>query len=303
VRISFAIRKLSIFAPYFMKLFNGKRAAQKILKELAEKIKGEKIRPVLAVVMVGDNESSKLYVKLKKEAAAKIGIEVREFYFSDQSGEEEIVSKIKQLNENGEVHGIIVQLPLSAIFNEGRILETISPPKDVDGFHKENRRLLEKGETPHFLPVLPLAILTALADSVKNKLTSLKDKNILALVNSEIFGATLKLVLEKESVPLKYQVRNTCIILGIEKEILSADVLILVCGCANLIKGEIIKQGVVLIDAGVTRYFDGKVVGDVCQKDVTAKAAFLTPVPGGIGPLTVALLLRNVYLAAIKKES
>ena len=281
-----------------MKIFNGKRAAQKILKELAEKIKAEKLRPVLAVVMIGDNEASKLYVKLKKESAAKIGVEVREFYFSDQSGEEEIICKIKQLNENGEVHGIIVQLPLSALFNEGRILETISSQKDVDGFHKENRRLMEKNESPYFLPVLPLAILTALADSVKNKLASLRDKNILALVNSEIFGSTLKLVLEKEGVPLKYQVRNTCIVLGIEKEILSADVLISVCGCPNLIKGEMIKTDVILIDAGVTRYFDGKVVGDVCKKDVAAKAAFLTPVPGGIGPLTVALLLRNVYLAS-----
>jgi 5,10-methylene-tetrahydrofolate dehydrogenase/methenyl tetrahydrofolate cyclohydrolase len=119
----------------------------------------------------------------------------------------------------------------------------------------------------------------------------------LALVNSEIFGSVLKFVSEKEGVPLKYQAKNTCIVLGAEKEIYSSDVLISVCGCPNFIKGEMIKQGVILIDAGITRYFDGKVVGDVNRKSVENKAAFLTPVPGGIGPLTVALLLRNVYLA------
>lgn len=281
-----------------MKLFNGKKAAQKILKELGEKIKDEKIRPVLAVVLAGENEASKLYIKLKKESGVKIGIEIKEFYFNEQEGEDEIIRKIKQLNEDKETHGIIVQLPLPAVFNTERILEAISPQKDVDGFHKENRWLLEKGETPPFLPVLPVAILTALADAVKNNLASLKDKKILALVNSEVFGSTLKLVLEKEGASLQYQVRNTCIVLGIEKEIFSADVLISVCGCPNLIKGEMIKPGVILIDAGITRYHDGKVVGDVNRKDVEEKAAFLTPVPGGIGPLTVALLLRNVYLAA-----
>lgn len=280
-----------------MKIFNGKKAAQKILKELGEKIKEEKIKPMLAVILVGENEASKLYIKLKKDAAAKIGIEIKEFYFSEQEREEEIIRKIKQLNEDSQTHGIVVQLPLPAVFNAERILETISPQKDVDGFHKENRKMLEKNEAPYFLPVLPLAILTAIADAVKNNLASLKDKNVLALVNSEIFGSVLKMVLEKEGVPLKYQAKNTCIVLGAEKEIYSSDVLISVCGCPNLIKGEMIKQDAILIDAGITRYFDGKVVGDVNRKSVENKAAFLTPVPGGIGPLTVALLLRNVYLA------
>ncbi len=281
-----------------MKIFDGKKAARKILKELAADIKKAKIRPALAVILVGENEASKLYVKLKKEAAAKIGVEIREFYFSDQTREEETINKIKELNEDEKIHGIIVQLPLPAIFSTERIVEAVSPLKDVDGFHKENRHRLEKKEPPHFLPVLPLAILTALTDAVKNNLANLKNKNILALVNSEVFGAALKLVLAKEGVSINYQVRNTCIVLGIEKEIQSADVLISVCGCPNLIKGEMIKEGVILIDAGITRYHDGKVVGDVNRKDVESKAAFLTPVPGGIGPLTVALLLRNVYIAA-----
>ncbi len=281
-----------------MKIFDGKKAARKILKDLGEKIKAEKIRPVLAVVLVGADEASKLYIKLKKEAAAKIGIEVREFNFDSRVKEADIIEKIKNLNENKEVHGILVQLPLPAIFNMDKILGAIGLQKDVDGFRKENRRRLEKKETPNFAPVLPLAILTALADAAKNDLANLKDKSILALVNSEIFGSALKQIFDKERAPLKYHVRNTCIVSGIEKEILTADVLISVCGCPNLIKGEMIKEGAILIDGGITRYHDGKVVGDVNRASVEQKAAFLTPVPGGIGPLTVALLLRNVYLAA-----
>jgi len=153
------------------------------------------------------------------------------------------------------------------------------------------------------LPVLPLAILGAVSDAVKNKLRELKGKNILALVNSEVFGLVLKLVFAREGLSVNYQVRNTCLVLGLEKDLLAADVLITVSGCPNLVKDEIIKEGVILIDGGITRYYDGKVVGDVDRKSVESKAAFLTPVPNGIGPLTVALLLRNVYLAAKKRET
>jgi len=281
-----------------MRVFDGKKVARKILKELAADIKKDKVKPVLAVILVGEDEASRLYIRLKKEAAVKVNIEVREFVFDNQAAEQEIINKIEELNKDNGVHGIIIQLPLPAIFNTEKITETISPAKDVDGFHKDNRRLLDKGKEPIFFPVLPWAILTAIANAVKGDLISLKDKKILALVNSELFGCVLKLVLEKEKTPLKYQVRNTCIVLGIEKEILSADILISVCGCPNLIKGEMIKAGVILIDAGITRYHDGRVIGDVDRKSVEEKAAFLTPVPGGIGPITVALLLRNVYLAS-----
>lgn len=283
-----------------MKLFNGKKAADKILKELKVEIKKKKIRPVLAAVLVGEDEASNLHIKLKKKAGKKVGIEVRDFHFSGQAKEEEIIAKIKELNTDEGIHGVIVQLPLPAVFNTDKIINTLSPIKDVDGFHRENRRLLEKGREPNFMPVLPLAILWAISESCKNNFKNLKDKNILALVNSETFGQVLKTVLEKEGLPLKYQARNTCLILGLEKEMQNADILISVCGCPNLIKGTMIKNGVILIDAGITRYHDGKVVGDVDRKSVENKAIFLTPVPGGIGPLTVALLLRHVYLAVVK---
>jgi len=276
-----------------MKLFDGKRVANKILKELAEEIKKNKARLRLAIILIGDDESSKLYVKLKKEAGKKIGIEVQEHRFNAQAPEEEIISYIYRLNNDPDVNGIIVQLPLPAVLNTDKIIEAINPRKDVDGFHKENRKLLEKGKE-NILPVLPLVILTAL-DSAKKLVTG---KSVLALVNSDIFGQTLKAVLAKDGFAVEYLVRNTCVLFGAEKELKTADILISVCGCPNMIKGESIKEGVVLIDAGVTRYHDGRVVGDVDKKSVKNKAVFLTPVPGGLGPLTVALLLRNVYLAA-----
>lgn len=279
-----------------MKIFDGKKNAKEILKDIGAKIKKEKIKPILAVIMVGDNESSKLYVKLKKKAAAKIGIEINEYIFDSQAKEEEIIGKIRELNDDPKTDGIIVQLPLPAIFNTDKIIEAIDPAKDVDGFHPENRRLLEKGKTV-LAPVLPMAILLAVKSALKNES---RDKKILALVNSDIFGQTLKVVFKQEELEMDYLVRNTCIVLGVEKEVKSADVLIIVCGCPNFIKGDVIKEGAVLIDAGITRFHNGKVVGDVDRESVKEKASFLTPVPGGIGPLTVALLLKNVYLAAKK---
>jgi len=286
-----------------MRVFDGKKAAGKILKEIKKSVVQECLEPVLAVILIGDDESSRLYARLKKEAGHKIGVKVVEYKFDTQVSDNDVVAKIKQLNDDENVHGIIVQLPLPAIFNADRMIEQINPQKDVDGFHRENRRLLEKEKGPHFLPVLPLAILGAVSDAVKNKLEELKGKNILALVNSEIFGLALKLVFAREGLSVNYRVRNTCLVLGLEKDLLAADVLITVSGCPNLVKDEIIKQGVILIDGGITRYHDGKVVGDIDRKSVESKAAFLTPVPGGIGPLTVALLLRNVYLAAKKRET
>jgi len=275
-----------------MKLFDGKKVARKILKELAGEIKRAKVKPRLAAILIGEDEASKLYIKLKKETGKKIGIEVTEHRFNGRAPEEEILSYIKRLNSDPDVNGIIVQLPLPAVLNTDRIIEAIDPKKDVDGFHRENRKLLEKGKEIIF-PVLPLAILTAL-DGAKKLISG---KKVLALVNSEIFGQTLKISLAGKGLAADYLVRNTCVLFGAEKELKLADILISVCGCPSMIKGESIKDGAILIDAGVTRYHDGKVVGDIDRESVKNKAAFLTPVPGGIGPLTVALLLKNVYLA------
>lgn len=275
-----------------MKIFNGKRAAGKILLFLKNKIKKEKITPRLAVILVGDDSASKLYIKLKKKAARKVGIKVVQYNFKKNVKENSIVKKIVFLNKNTLINGILVQLPLPGGFNTDKIVQAIDPKKDVDGFHKINRDLLKKGKNPFLYPILPSGILIALKSAAKN----LKNKKIVALVNSKVLGQTLKDFFKKEErIKINYLLRRNIADLNLK----SADVIITVCGKANLIKGEMVKNKVILIDAGFT-YFRGKSVGDVNRESVEEKAAFLTPVPGGIGPLTVALLLKNVYLAAKK---
>lgn len=277
-----------------MRLFDGKKAAEKILAGLKEKIAKGKLEPKLAVFLIGEDEASKIYIRLKKEAAKKIGVGFKLFKYDTIASEKEIIDKIEELNQDKNINGIIVQLPLPEKFDRDKIISAIDILKDVDGFHIENRRLFEEGR-PRFIPPLPEAILLAIETAYGNK--KLKNKKIVALVNSDIFGRMLKFVIGKIGTDFKYILRKTCLISGGEEEFKEADILITACGCPNLITGEMIKQGAVVIDGGIYRYHDGRITGDTERKSVEERAEFLTPVPGGIGPLVIALLLKNVYLA------
>ncbi|OGZ33856.1 MAG: hypothetical protein A3I88_01570 [Candidatus Portnoybacteria bacterium RIFCSPLOWO2_12_FULL_39_9] len=272
-----------------MKIFNGKKEAEKILLDLKKKIKKEKKRPKLAIIMVGKNPASDLYVKLKKEAAEKIGLEVIEEKFQKNISEKEIIRKIEDFNQDKSVNGIIVQLPLPTGFKTEKITQSISPKKDVDGFHKLNRKLLKRG-TPYFFPVLPMAILSAL----KKAGPGLKNKKILALVNSDIFGRVLRDFFKIKGLKIQYNLADQKNIKDIIKK---ADVLITVFNRPNFIKGSMIKKGVVLIDAGIIKK-GGKTMGNTDKESVKEKVSWFSPVPGGVGPLTVAMLLRNVFLAS-----
>jgi len=287
-----------------MIIFNGKEISEKILLDLKEKIKEEKAAPKLAVISVGEDLASRLFIKNKKRAARRIGIKIIQYKFKEKSKEREIIQKIKGLNADLSVNGIVAQLPLPKGFNVEKIISAIEPKKDVDGFHKANRRLLKKG-TPYFFPVLPSAILVGLRRAKK----SLKDpegelsvpygagKKIIALANSDIFGQTLKTFLKREEIKTSYFLRKRFLSSKIKSKLKSADIIITVCGCPHLIQGNMLKKGVILIDGGIAVLSGGRVVGDVDKKSVGGKASFLTPVPGGIGPLTIALLLKNVFYA------
>lgn len=277
-----------------MVIFNGKKAAEKILLEVKEKLSKEKIEPALAVISAGQDSSSNLFIKNKKKHAKRIGIKVIHHKFEETASEEEIIKRIEELNNDRVVNGIIVQLPLPKKFNTEAIIEKINPKKDIDGFHRLNRELLKKGKNPYFCPPLSSAVLLALKDAIKD----FKGKQILAVVNSKIFGETLKNFLKKEGIKTNFVLKKKHHFLDIRIKLKSADVIITACGCLKQLKGEMIKEGAILIDAGISVLFNGKVAGDIDRKSVTNKAAFLTPVPGGIGPLTVALLLKNAYLAA-----
>ncbi len=243
-----------------MKIFNGKKESEKILAQLEKKIKTNE-RPKLAVIAVKPDSASRLYIKNKKKAAKKVGIKISYYELETESA---VIKKIQQLNEETSVHGIIVQLPLPRNFNSDRIIASIDSSKDVDGFQQNSS----------LPPVLPTAILIALKRAKK------KAKTATALVNSKRLGETLMNFLAKEGIRVSYILRESI------AKLPQTDVLITACGCPGIIKG----------DAGITMVRD-KVLGDVDRKSVSGKAAFLTPVPGGIGPLTVALLLKNVYLA------
>ena len=275
-----------------MRLFNGREIANKILKGLESDIKRKKIRPKLAVILVGNDAPSKIYVRLKKEAGEKIGIKVDVYKFKANVKENDVLAKIEELNQDSKVHGIIVQLPLPTGLNKNKITNAINPQKDVDGFHRANQRLLAKNK-PRFVPPLPAAILLAIKDAYRvsipmfsfaipaqagiqnvtdNKLVrldprwsllhsdlqggddKLRGKKAFALVNSDTFGNVLKMVLRKEKVKLDYLARKVCMISGSEEELKDADILITACGCPNLIGKNMIKKGAVLVDAGITRY-------------------------------------------------
>jgi 5,10-methylene-tetrahydrofolate dehydrogenase/methenyl tetrahydrofolate cyclohydrolase len=275
-----------------MIFFEGKKEAERILEETKKKIEQGNLSPTLAIVRAGNNPEVDLYIRNKKKAAHKIGIKIFSYSFSEKTSEYEIIDKIRELNEDVLVDGIIIQLPLPEKVDTSKVISSVDPKKDVDGFHEVNRRLL-KSDNPYFLPVLPLAIMK----SIESATEELEGKKIVTLCNSDIFGNTIENFFQKNKIDSDYILVNSKSISQIKPDISSADIVISVCGKPRFIKGYMVKKGSILIDAGI-KFFKKGVIGDIDQKSVEEKASFITPVPGGIGPLTVAYLLKNVYLAA-----
>jgi len=261
-----------------MKIIDGKKIADQILDGLKNEIDRKNLQPCLAAVLVGDDPASHLYLRKKEGAAQKVGIEIRKHSLPAQTSEKEVLDLINSLNQDDRIDGILVQLPLPSQLTADKIIQAIEPVKDVDGFVKESRF-----ESPFILAIWQALVATG---------QKLNNKKIIALVNSDIFGRALKLYLKGLKVDY---------LLGFENKFLTdlkeADVLISALGRPALIKGEMIKEGTILIDGGISRV-DNKVVGDVDRKDIQGKAGWLTPAPGGLGPLTVAFLLKNVILAS-----
>jgi len=276
-----------------MKIINGKKIADKILADLKKEIEEKKLQPCLAVILVGDDAASRLYVQKKEQAAQKIGIEIKKYNLSEQTSEKEILDLIGSLNQDKQINGILVQLPLPKGLSADRIIHAIALQKDVDGFLPKS-----KFDSPFIL-----SIWQALQATKEN----LKNKKIVALVNSDVFGLALSRFLRKKGLKdVKYiKVRpfdsttlpQDKVVVKRSDLKLKVDILISVCGQANFIKGDMIKKGVILIDGGISKQ-NGKVVGDIDQESVKDKAKWLSPVPGGLGPMTVAFLLKNVVLAA-----
>ncbi|MCL2082184.1 MAG: bifunctional methylenetetrahydrofolate dehydrogenase/methenyltetrahydrofolate cyclohydrolase FolD [Oscillospiraceae bacterium] len=274
-------------------IMDGKGLASKIRSSLAEKVnklsrKG--IRPGLAVVLAGNDPASAIYVKNKKADCAECGIESFEYLLPDGTPQGELTSLIAELNANGKIHGILVQLPLPRGLNEAEVIASIDPCKDVDAFHAENVGLICQG-TPRFLPCTPAGVM-ALLDEYK---IDPAGKHCVVVGRSNIVGKPQALLLLHRHGTVSICHSRTPGLGSITRQ---ADILVAAAGKAGLITGEMIKPGAIAIDVAMNRNEQGTLCGDMVFDEIEPIAAYITPVPGGVGPMTRAMLMQNTLTAA-----
>ena len=279
------------------KIIDGSKIANDIKKELSNKVKLLKkthnVIPGLATILIGDDPGSKVYVKLKQKACQEIGIYSEKLEFPTTVNKEEIFSIIKKLNENKKIHGILVQLPLPNHLDQQEIMEKIDPEKDVDGFHPINVGKLANRDESGFIPCTPKGILFLL----EQILPSLEGKNVTIINHSTVIGRPLAMLLLNRNATVSVCHIKTD---DLEKYTKKADIIITATGVPNLIKSDMVKDGVIIIDAGFSRV-EGKIVGDADFEHLKEKSSYITPPTGGVGPMTIAMLLENTVLAVEKK--
>lgn len=320
-----------------MQILDGRKLAAKIRAEVKKEIQQLGIVPGLAVILVGKNPASHLYVSLKEKAAREVGIHFEKYVFEatlshppspplGQGGklhknsppseggarggqmrcgcQQCVLAKIQELNERDDIHGILVQVPLPPQYGEDAIISQIDPKKDVDGFHQVNLRAILAGE-PKIFPAVALGIVALIDDAARTVLesqgqSSLTGKKAILLVNRTEFAAPVEYLLKKRGAQVQTILRAKEITPDIANQLRAADVLVVARGRAGIIKGDMIKSGAIVIDAGTNKLPDGRVVGDVNFASTRDKSGFITPVPGGVGPMTVAMLLKNTLELAKK---
>jgi methylenetetrahydrofolate dehydrogenase (NADP+) / methenyltetrahydrofolate cyclohydrolase len=284
------------------KLIDGKAIAEALREEVKQKV-AERIEkglptPGLATVIVGENPASKVYVRMKHKACQEADIISVGHELPADATQEEVENLVRSLNADPNIHGILVQLPLPAGLDEERVLNTISLQKDVDGFHPINiGRLAQKGREPLFIPATPAGVMYLLEDSG----VQLSGANAVVLGRSNIVGMPVSLLLVKENATVTICHSRSKDIPSIIRQ---ADVLVVAVGIPEYVRGDWIKPGAIVIDVGVNRIEDEtrksgyRLVGDVAFEEAAEVAGAITPVPGGVGPMTIALLLRNTLRAA-----
>lgn len=281
------------------KIIDGKALAQSIRTRLGAEIGGLGHRPHLAVVLAGDNEASRLYVRNKKKAAEALGMLCDVYEFPETASQSELSALVDRLNNDASVNGIMIQLPLPKQLNEADIMEKINPLKDVDGFTPYNLGLLLKQSPRAMTAATPKGILELLYEANRMSGKSGGEERILTgrdaviIGRSQIVGRPLSILLLNHNCTVTVTHSKTRNLPEITRK---ADILISACGCARMVKADWVKEGAVVIDVG-TNHVDGRLCGDVDFEAVRHKAGFLTPVPGGVGPMTIAMLLHNTYRA------
>jgi methylenetetrahydrofolate dehydrogenase (NADP+)/methenyltetrahydrofolate cyclohydrolase len=293
-------------------IINGKEIAAQMRTEIAAQVSDLKqkfhITPTLAVILVGNDSASEVYVQNKEKAAHAVGMNSIQFKMAGDISESELIAKIKELNEDKKTHGILVQLPLPKHIDAKKVIHAINYHKDVDGFHITNVGKLSVGEVSGIdkamVPCTPLGCLHLLKSVKGNDLAGLKT---LVVGSSNIVGRPLARLLMLESCTVTIANRSTK---NLKEECLNADVIFVAAGVVNLIKADMVKKGAVVIDVGINRVeLEGgksKLVGDVDFESVKEIASAITPVPGGVGPMTIAYLLKNTldcYLKLVNLNS
>ena len=284
------------------KIIDGKAAAAEVRADVAAgveaRVKAGKSRPGLATVLVGENPASQVYVRMKQKACAEVGIESFGHVLPETATQEEVEDLVRKLNEDPQVNGILVQLPLPKGMDEEKVLNAISIEKDVDGFHPLNiGRLAQKGRTPRFVPCTPDGVMYLL----KKNLPTLEGVEAVVLGRSNIVGMPVALLLVEANATVTICHSRTK---NLPEVVRKADVLVAAVGRAEMVKGDWIKPGAVVIDVGTNRVDDAtkkrgyRLVGDVAFDEAKEVAGAITPVPGGVGPMTIAMLLRNTLRSA-----
>ena len=281
-------------------IIDGKMFAENLKEKIARKVKTLKINhnltPGLAVVLVGTDPASQVYVRNKNKSTNAAGMNSFEYLMDDNVSEEDLIAKVKELNKDPIVHGILVQLPLPKHINEAAVIETITPEKDVDGFHVINSGLLATGGKG-MVPCTPQGCIMML----KNHLGNLSGLDAVVVGRSNIVGKPMAQLLLNESCTVTIahsRTKNLAEVVG------RSDIVVAAVGVPELVKGDWIKKGATVIDVGINRIEmeDGKtrLVGDVEFKAAVQRAGAITPVPGGVGPMTIAVLLQNTVTAACR---
>ncbi|NIH16507.1 MAG: bifunctional methylenetetrahydrofolate dehydrogenase/methenyltetrahydrofolate cyclohydrolase FolD [Buchnera aphidicola (Periphyllus lyropictus)] len=270
----------------------AKKIQKKIKKIICKRKKNNLIIPGLAIILIGNNTSSKIYIKNKKIACNKVGFLSKIYKFSEKINKKKIISIIKKLNNNKLIHGILIQLPLPNKITTLEISKKISYKKDVDGFHPLNMGLLCQ-RNPNIRSCTPLGIINLL----KEYKIKIKGMNALIIGASNIVGRPMMLELLLAGCTTTITHRFTK---NLYEYVKKADLIIIAIGKPNFLHGKWIKKGAIIIDVGINRLENGKIVGDVNFKSMYKKASYITPVPGGVGPMTITSLLQNT-LYSFKK--
>jgi methylenetetrahydrofolate dehydrogenase (NADP+)/methenyltetrahydrofolate cyclohydrolase len=274
-----------------MDIIDGDEISSRVRKEVADEVTRMEKTPKLVAVLMSDDPASETYVRMKREAADEVGIESETVRIDPDAPEEKLLSTVAELNEDDDVDGILVQLPLPDHVDEERALEAVSPEKDVDGFHPFNKGLLLEGR-PRFVPATPKGVVRMLREHG----VELGGKDVVVVGRSDIVGKPLAALLFSRDVNATVTVCHSRTE-DLGRHTRNADVVVAAVGVPEFVTADMVSEGVVVVDVGINRV-EEELVGDVAYDEVAEKASAITPVPGGVGPMTVASLLENTVEAA-----